>query len=331
MLKIEVEGLGPFGGGDYINVYAEHIHRNLQQLNFHNWLSEIKEPWPIFVENYSKHEDKTGLIEYKLNNMGYRCENFINPKDLLILGCSQTQGTGMHDEFSWPFLLANKLNVDFDRLAVGGDSIQGQVIKAFEYFRVVGNPKLIVATFPIFRMEVPIFKEMFDFTKMSIESNIDVLENKKVYPIQSLKSLDSSDKYLKKPFNPEDVFTKEFSVQISFVFISILEQYCRSNNIGIIWNIWNDYEKNLYNYIKSEPSLSHVLNNYHIHNLEIADPFDSNGNFDFETDCHKEYSNYSLFSKANDWKPNNSGHWSGHKHMHVAESFYTEIKKRNLI
>lgn len=330
MKRIEVMGKGPFGGGDYIDIYPEYIHRNLQQLNFHNYLSVIDENWPSFTESYNI-EDKIVSIEYKSNNVGYRSNNFINPKELLILGCSQTLGTGVHDEFSWPSLLSNKLNVDFDRLAVGGDSVQGQVIKAFEYFRTVGNPKLIVATFPIFRMEAPIFKEIFDFTKMSIDCNKDVLENKKVYSIQSFKSLNDFDKYLKTPFNPENIFTKEFCVQTSFTFISILEQYCMSNNISILWNLWDDYEKNLYNYIKSEPSLFHVLKNYHIHDLDIADPISHHGSFGFETDCHKEYANYPLFSKASDWKQNRSGHWSGHKHIHVAESFYKKIKENNLI
>lgn len=320
MGKVKSEGKN--GKEEFLTIYPEFIHRNLQQLHFHNYESLFNAEWPPFIS-------KSGVV-YRSNSYGYRSEDFDSPQDLLILGCSQTLGVGIDDEFSWPVLLSNKLNTKFARLSVGGDSIQGQVIKAFEYFRVVGNPKIIVATFPLFRLELPILKDIFDFKKMSIDYNKDALKHKKVYSVQSINSVKNVDTYLKKPISPENIFTKEFSIYINFIFISMLEQYCRSNNIKIIWNIWEDYEKSLYKYIESEKSLNHILENYHFGDMETEDPFNRLADFESNLTCHSEYKNHPFFNKASDWTEENPGHWSVHKHIHVAESFYREIKNRKL-
>ena len=73
-------------------------------------------------------------IEYKLNSQGYRC-NEIDNQEVLILGGSQTHGHGLPIELTWPFLLSKKINKDYISLAKGGDGMQSQITKAFQFFK----------------------------------------------------------------------------------------------------------------------------------------------------------------------------------------------------
>lgn len=304
----------------YLEMDPNLIHRRLFELNsFHDDDQESDTKESIYLD-----KNLIFPVEYKNNSMSYRSKNFECVANVLILGCSQTLGDGMIDEFTWPNILCKKLKTDFHRLAVGGDSMQAQVVKAFEYFRTIGNPKLIVATFPLFRIELPKIKNFFVFKK----------ENKNLKSIANVDFSNQSvkkEKYIKSPFDPEEIIPREYALFLNFSFIAILEQYCRSNNISIIWNIWEDVDKNIYNYVKSKPHIKHVLDNYHVDEFDKENPFTYYPDFNIPMSCHSEYKDHPLFNKAADWTKERGGHWSMHKHIHVAESFYREIKKRNLI
>lgn len=298
------------------------IYRSLEEMNYFHEKNEI------FIE---ENETLGVNVYYKYNNMGYRSEDFDKPKELLVLGCSQTEGQGMIDEFTWPNILSKTLGIKFDRLAMRGDSIQGQVSKAFEYFRLVGNPKLIVGTFPLYRLEIPIVDKIYNFSKNINYYNRDKARSKGVLPITLNKISEDMSKYLKRPFDPREVITRESAMHISFTFISMLEQYCETNNIGIVWNIWEDEDQGLYKYIKYNDKISHVLKNYNSYYEGPENPFNKDPGFKLNMECHSEYSSHPLFNKASDYSQESIGHWSIHKHLHVAESFYKEIKRRSLI
>ncbi len=79
-----------------IDLYPDLFYRNLSSLNYNAPNDNLKNPKdvppPIYMQN-----DKILKIEYKINSDFYRSENFIDPADILILGCSQTYGYGMID------------------------------------------------------------------------------------------------------------------------------------------------------------------------------------------------------------------------------------------
>jgi len=300
-----------------ININKDFFYRDISSLN-NEHLSKHPHDGAILTMP----QDTLIPIEYKKNSMTYRSGEFNLAKDILALGCSQTHGHGMIEEFTWPNLLSTKLNMSFDRLAIGGDSIQGQVTKAFEYFRSIGHPKLIVATFPLYRMEIPFIKDFFKYTSNN---------SKPVQQLQLWKKVSDDNKYLKKPFDAEQIIPMEMSIFLSFTFINMLIQYCNSNNIKIIWNIWEDKNQEIYNYIQNQKKISRILNEYYVGDDLEDNVFSSNSDFHKKKECHSEYLDHPLFNKASDWTLHNPGHWSLHKHIHIAESFFKEINNRNLI
>jgi hypothetical protein len=76
-----------------------------------------------------------GEIEYKFNNHGFRCDEFELPSELPIvfLGCSITEGIGLHQRETWSYQLLEKIrektkkNIPYWNLALGASGIDTQV------------------------------------------------------------------------------------------------------------------------------------------------------------------------------------------------------------
>lgn len=244
---------------------------------------------------YPKTEADSVEIEYKLNSHGYRCDEF-NNQEILILGCSQTEGHGLPLELTWPYLISKKMNKEYISLAKGGDGAQAQISKAFQFFKEFYNPKYIFAAFPLTRLEVPL---------MGVKSRIPfngkvgkgMFENKLV------------EKFSKFPHTAENVLSEEFVIFYNIMFIKMLIQYCKSNNITLIWFHYYDTSVEI-------PSFKNLSEGY----------WDSAPlNLDSSTiltDCHKEFSDNIFFDYAADYKYWPPGHWSFHKQIHISEKIY---------
>jgi hypothetical protein len=234
-------------------------------------------------------------IKYKLNSYGYRCNEFAD-QEILILGCSQTEGHGMPIESTWPHLISKKMNKDYISLAKGGDGAQAQVTKAFQFFKEFYNPKYIFAVFPIVRIEVPLIGIE---TKNSANPKIG----------KGMLSNELVKKFSKAPHIAEDVLPEEFAIFYNILFINMLIQYCKSNNIKLIWTHYND--SSLDNYSFKEFSDMYF------------ESFYLNG--DISLGCHSEFSDNDFFDHAADYNYWPPGHWGLHKHIHVAESIYNML------
>ena len=99
------------------------------------------------------------------------------------------------------------------------------------------------------------------------------------------------------------------------MFIFILEQYCRSNQIKLIWSTWADYNnfdamfKETYEYYRSGENnliMKHVFDCYNHERLKIDYP--------------------DIFNQAADIHHGNP-HPGVHWHQHVAEFFINNINK----
>lgn len=293
-----------------INLNDDLFYRNLKQSSALslNIMENFKSS-TIYDER-----DTLMKIQYTINSHGYRSKEFTGRDKLMTLGCSQTHGHGMINELTWSHFLSKKLNMDFVRLALGGESIQSQVNKAFLYFKEFGNPEIIVGTFPLFRLEMPEVLNKFE-TKNNFSQNL-------------IKQVFLGDeefiKYSKSPHNPNTILPDEVAVFYNFMFIQILEQYCKSNNIKFIWNIWEDHDYEIYNYIKNNKKINHILKNYCVGDQDKIKTFNINGGV--MSTCHTEYKNHILFKQAADVGKNGNSHWGIHKHIHVAEDFANMIQ-----
>ena len=288
-----------------------------------------KAPTIKLIETYS--DDVQMKIPYERNSYGYRGNDFGNNEEIMVLGCSQTFGRGLPEEFTWANVFSNKLNKNYVNLAQEGDSAQAQIYKAFKYFEEFGNPKIIVACLPSTRIEMPYISKKFGKDVNKFENDWTDLDK-----IQQIFLYNELDKYSKMPHDPEKILPMEFAIFYSFMFIQMLEQYCKTNNIVLIWSMWDDYL--FYDYLKT--NMPNILNNY-LHIAFNNFVFDDEKGIEYVKDlelndgtliipqCHQELKNHKLFYRAADYDPGIiNGHWGIHLNQHIAEDFYSEYLNR---
>jgi len=297
--------------------------------------SLLKRTRTINTTSYWPETDVRMKVKYKTNSHGYRSDEFGLNQEVLVLGCSQTFGQGIPQEFTWAKIFADNIGKSYANLAQPGDSVQAQVHKAFKYFEEFGNPETIVASFPSSRLEMPYIPKKIA-TKLSLSQS----EVREECQMQQIFLYDDIEKFSKVPHSPEEVLPIEVGIFYSFTFIQILQQYCRSHNIKLIWNMWDD--ESFFEYVKI--NVPEALIDYlHINFREFM--FDNNDGVEYIShesiekayilpECHQELKDHVLFYRAADYGPEHgNGHWGIHINQHIAEHFlqrYKEIKNYNL-
>jgi hypothetical protein len=269
--------------------------------------------------DYLEHKN----VSYKINSNGYRGEDIDGVSDLMTLGCSFTFGVGLPEEKVWPSLLAEKMGMSLVNLASPGDSAMGQIRKAFDYFSIHGHPKVIVCLFPTLRIEIPIKPDRL-FPKNMSKDNYD--------PIAKIEVRVNDSKYAKAPFDPCEILTPEVPFYYTHMMIRMLEQYCESHGIKLVWSVWEDFYKDVYRFVQAidlnvyknfcELSFSKwsrqiengVLKEYKNHELSVT--------------CHNEYQDDFFFHSASDtFHGIDQTHAGFHRNIHISEEFYDFIKK----
>ncbi len=241
-------------------------------------------------------------VPYVHNSYGYRCNEFDNQK-IMFLGCSNTYGMGLSIEDTWPYILAEKLGMDYINLAKGGDSAQAQIIKAFQFFKEFYNPEYIVAVLPVFRVEAPKVKKILERTYENNKNGPEIL--------QQFFNNDHKDllKFAKSPYNLDDILPREFSTFYTFMFIQMLIQYCESNNIKLYWTAYE---------IENVEKVKNFLNLKNPKNYFKLDFF----KMDYlkTYNCHPQFKDRIDFDIAAD-----QGHVGMHYHWHLAELIHKII------
>jgi len=302
---------------------------------FNRTLSEMgmNEKGSTFETITFSHQDNILKIPYYINEHGYRSQPFSKDNEVLVLGCSQTYGSGMLNSFTWPDIFCNTTNKKYSSIAQRGDSINGQVYKAFKYFEEIGNPKILLASFPMYRLEYPIIPNKFlsprgVITKKFLESM------PRSIAVSYFRDKDVLE-FSKKPHDPAYVIPVEFTLFYSFMFIKMLEQYCDSHNIKFIWNI-HDIDNEMYYAIKEKSE--DTFKNY-LYPLKSASDcvyvYKKNKEYDVDIqhsklhkNCFEELRDHPLFHHAADYdKKNNKSHWGIHVHKHTAEKFIAKYKE----
>lgn len=298
-----------------INDFDDLFSRSLKSMG-----GKIQEvPFPIDIDRIE--------ILYRHNSYGYRCEEF-NGQEVLMLGCSYTRGDGLPLDLTWPHMLANKMNKPYINLAKGGDGMQSQVFKAFQFFREFYNPKYIFGLFPLTRLEMPYVKDIFAVNKNPKISDVDGKYIQNVFI-----SNNKIEKFSKLPHSIDEILPEEAAIFYNLMFIQMLDQYCKSNNIKFLWTVYNDLEykgnnSNLLNKLKLDSYFSEPALNWSDKPLQ-------------HDSCHLDFSDNKLFYYAADssehelnlseqfrkfYTPNGlTGHWGFHKHIHLAETIYNML------
>lgn len=255
--------------------------------------------------------------EYYINNFGYRDINWEGNAEVFAIGCSMTEGIGVLVDGRWTNILENMINKNVRNLSIPGGSINELISKSFEYFKIFGNPKVMLCLFPDpFRLTLPARKHLNKHKHERFEDTPDLfLYNAHLSGLDE-KIYQQNKKY-KKPYDYEEVLPMELPLFFSMQSIHILEQYCKSNNIKLIWSSWNEQLVEVLSNSKNNPFSNFFLNEELIIN---------NGYFD--KDCHDDYKNKFkeyFYTGLDIEDTKHLAHPGVHKHIHIAEAFYREI------
>lgn len=259
--------------------------------------------------------------EYSINNFGYRDVDWIEKAEILAVGCSNTWGYGVPVDGRWTNILGERINKEIRNLSFPGGSINDLVAKSFEYFKIFGNPEIMLCLFPDpFRLRLPIKKNITKEFTLNKEDSRNNLPDLTFGDIQADVNLEISqrNKYIKRPYTYREILPLEVPLFFSMQAIHLLEQYCRSNNIKLIWSSWHVDTVNALTNDK-ENIFSNVVFNKDL----VID-------YGFLEDCHKEYENYfkEWFHLGGDVEDGvENAHPGVHQHIHIAEAFYEEMNK----
>ena len=114
-------------------------------------------------ETYEEHNNlyKKDDIIYKFNDNGFRCDEFSleNNNRIVFLGCSITEGIGVHQHEIWANIFLEKLKIKFNtfipywNLSLAGSGIDALLRAYYNYYDLL-KPQYVIAYFPCYRKEI---------------------------------------------------------------------------------------------------------------------------------------------------------------------------------
>lgn len=291
---------------------------------------------------------------YSVNSYGSRSEEFKEGTELLAAGCSFTFGSGISDVNNlWWNKVADSLGFSRSSISFPGVSITWLVDRIFEYFYSFGHPKYLLCLMPdLYRMEVPIEGETLKSDGNSVHGTSSWNGDKYFSPYNHHEHVTNKSKYLKRPFNFNEVISTDLVIESSIRSIRHLEAYCKTAGITLIWSSWDydlevlakklqETDLNFENYISLGGPTFNVytkqLDHYKevlFHDQESKDKCKLLHEYvecDCYIKCHEkerhEFDNDSLFDCGTDTE---NGVFHAHHGVHMQVHYYeTFLKKLN--
>lgn len=270
--------------------------------------------WPDPDENnqyydllYQEHNiDKD--FEYNVNTLSMREPKFSKNAHILAVGCSHSFGIGVPYNLSWPYLVSKSLNVEYSNISKPGTSAMYQIINIFRYCQTFGNPKIILCMFPNFERSRMFVDNKTTYSKRETQKDsqpIDIHTN----------SLENRPTFLKLPVEHDLLISQQQAFYYNNLFIFMLEQYCRSNKIKLIWSTWANHKE-------FDKMFNKTYNYYESLNFDFF--FNDLGTCKNHEKLKNDYPN--IFEVGADAYKGN-GHPGSHWHQHIAEFFINKINK----
>lgn len=273
--------------------------------------------------------DEYDQINKRINSDSHRGPDFINNVDILFSGCSHTFGIGVEDGEIWGEVVAKNLGLTYNNLSFRAGSAMQCVLNIFNYCKKYGNPKYILCAFPPLTRTFAFVDSEF-LTSKPYEHLLRQRYGSDLGPYRSIE-VAKKDTYIKTPLTVDQAFSNEHRVWLNLMFISMLETYCNSNNIKLLWTNWVDVYNNKNELMNTEFNNYFTLDNNWDQTVPLKETDLSKYN-----KCHQDMksSHSKSFDRGTDWELHQNvhymPHWGAHTHIHVAENFIKEIKKRGL-
>lgn len=295
----------------------------------------------IVPHNRPKKDGKTSVLvthaeierpeySYDWNSDGIRSIEFDTKPPVVALGCSITLGQGLPIELRWTDLLSKKIGKPVGNISYSGGSAS-QIISSF--FGMIDKynykPEYVIANFPPF--------ERFYFIDGNGEKMKDYWLGNKPRKVKD-----------QAPWDYGATIPYEWVYYNNLNHIKMLEVFCKSNGIKLIWSTWtnalskeheaflvDNFDYYVSDTVKKEfpPHFEfyvnpkevegllpfYKMNNWETIRCHLEESVENSDIFDYGYDYHK-------IGKAVDRDVTRTPHPGVHKHIHWAE-FYFDIMK----
>jgi hypothetical protein len=268
----------------------------------------------------------TSMVIYKSGSFRPLEQNFNKQYDFVFAGCSQTHGDhispplapeGSHENI-WGFLVAKYFNLETINLGMGADSCYNIVKRLMHHFSLVGNPKTLAVLFPdLYRLTLPIDEDVLIGKRPSGINEL--IES--VFLSEENSTEISKPKYSKIPYYKEEVISNLTPLWLNIQSILILEQYCKSSGIKLIYGSWYPDTELIINKIKIGYLKNYGLKIFQSYVDLDALSWEKSGYLSF--DCHEDLLNQNtkIFNLGSDGQ-----HMGTHRHKHISEIFIKELE-----
>lgn len=299
---------------------------------------------PSEIFKFKKNKDlKTCIVDdfntYNINMQGFREKNFGEKCEILAVGCSVTFGTGIPEIGRWSNILESKTKKSVINLSRPGGSISALVLDTIKYLKKYNKPDYILMLAPsLTRMNIVedgiIYKSgkwQYEDKKEKprnsslrfVSSDLNIFLDFKNYKMFFLKNKNfNSDKL-------ENILSPYQAIHESLNHIFILENFCRVNNIRLVWTTWSNSSRFLLKELSKNNDFFLDTDSYKVFDDIIDYSHDYN---DSVKDCKKDHNtdfiNHRNWTVASDFvyvngkiSKDHMSHPGIHFNYHVAEFF----------
>ena len=139
-----------------MNIALTNKHKNSHFANQTlQWLDlDSEENWQAHMQNpeQRQHLEKYGFdrpesVSYRMNNHGFRCDDFDNRPGFIALGCSFTCGIGLPADQVWPSMVGQVTGLVPWNLGIGAAGLDTAFRLLYHYIDVL-DPKFVMLLIP---------------------------------------------------------------------------------------------------------------------------------------------------------------------------------------
>jgi len=173
-----------------------------------------------------------GTINYKYNNLGYRCDSFwqkTNGVRVLFSGCSETQGIGNNIEDVWTtkvykYLEQNYAVDGYFNLALSGSGYARIINNLINHMNIYGSADYVFILFPNIARWTEWIDDSTGYNNIGLNAWHDGKKNK----------------------DDTSIKTQRDHLVNFITMIKLFEGFCELNNTKLYWSTWDKNDE--YNY-----------------------------------------------------------------------------------
>jgi hypothetical protein len=273
------------------------------------------------------------INDYYLNNQNFRDKKEWvdgDPAEILALGCSNTYGLGIPQEYNWPSIIESKTRKTVANLGICGASAESNLNSFLLYLDRVGKPKYVMACFADYlRYSHIVDGKFYNFEGPEARKVVSFLRTADYITGE----INVNSKIIKLPGDARDLIPAQESLHQYISSIYIIEKICKFLDIKFYWGTWSETTQNIFTKNLFLEEEFYLDKNNNIGNIPLSIMTKKNSNY---PSCHKEDQDLviNLIDKI-DISKHEGGMWfvgsdgshlGIHSHYHIAESFIEKIE-----